>query len=112
MGEMLDECKRVSGSDAAFTWVPAEFLAEHEVQPWLHMPAWAPTGGQMGALLQTDVSRAVAAGLTFRPLADTIRDTLAWAETFPADHEWRAGLPREKEREVLAAWHEASVAAG
>lgn len=109
MGEMLEECKRVSGSDATFTWAPTAFLAEHEVMPWLHMPAWAPTSGEMGALLQTDVSKAVGDGLTFRPLADTTRDTLEWARSYPADHEWHAGLPREREREVLEAWHAAST---
>ena len=58
-----------------------------------------------------DCSRALAAGLSFRPLADTVRDTLDWARTFEPDHEWRAGLSREREREVLDAWHAASMAA-
>lgn len=50
-----------------------------------------------------DVSKAINAGLKFRPLEETVRDTLAWAQTRPADHEWRAGLTAEREAQVLAA---------
>ena len=51
--------------------------------------------------------RAVAKGLTFRPLADTARDTLAWFKTLPAERQAKlqAGISSEREREVLAAWH-------
>jgi 2'-hydroxyisoflavone reductase len=49
-------------------------------------------------MLDSDVSRALAAGLTFRPLADTVRDTLAHAETVDG-----VGLTPEREAELLAA---------
>ncbi len=49
--------------------------------------------------------QAIAAGLTFRPKGATARDTLAWDATRPADHDWKAGLPPEREAELLAAWH-------
>jgi 2'-hydroxyisoflavone reductase len=110
IGEVLDESKRVSGSDATFTWIPAEFLAENEVQPWQDLPDWIPDTDEFRGFSRVDCSRAVAAGLTFRPLADTVRDTLDWARTFEPDHEWRAGLSPEREQEVLEAWRAAFAA--
>ena len=102
MGEFLDACKRVTGSVAAFHWASAEFLAEHGVQPWSDMPVWIPDTEEDAGFSRIDVSRALGAGLKFRPLEDTIRDTIAWAETRPEDHEWRAGLNPDKERILLA----------
>ncbi|MBW8010413.1 MAG: hypothetical protein FVQ83_04105 [Chloroflexi bacterium] len=57
-------------------------------------------------LMQVNCGKAIAARLTFRPLAATIRDTLAWAGTRPDEHEWQAGLKREKEAEDLEAWRQ------
>jgi 2'-hydroxyisoflavone reductase len=102
MGEFLDACKRVAGSVAAFHWASAEFLAEHGVQPWSDMPVWIPDTEEDAGFSRIDVSRAIDAGLAFRPLEDTIRDTIAWVETRPEDHEWRAGLNPDKERILLA----------
>ena len=55
-------------------------------------------------------ARAIAAGLTFRPLAETVRATLDWLATRPADYAWKAGLTPERETETLAAWHAAQQA--
>lgn len=104
MGQLLDECKQTSGSDAIFTWINDEFLLAQGVAPWSEVPLWFPDSDNDVLAAQND--RAIAAGLTFRPLADTVRDTLEWASARPADVEWRAGLKPEREREVLRAWHE------
>jgi 2'-hydroxyisoflavone reductase len=101
LGAVLDTCKAVSGSDATFTWVDAEFLAAQEVAPWMGLPLWIP-----GEVQATDCSKAIADGLTFRPLPATVRDTLDWHAARPADYEWRAGLSREREAAVLKAWRE------
>lgn len=101
MGEFLDACKRVSGSVAAFHWASAEFLNEHGVQPWSDMPVWIPDTEEEAGFSRVDVSRAIHAGLKFRPLEDTIRDTIRWAELRPDDHEWRAGLNPAKEQILL-----------
>ena len=55
---------------------------------------------------QVSVAAAVQAGLTFRPLGDTARDTVQWWNSLPEERraQPRAGLPAEKEAEVLAAW--------
>jgi 2'-hydroxyisoflavone reductase len=99
-------------SDASLTWIPAEFLAEHEVMPWVHMPVWVPPEDEEhGGLGSVDASGALAAGLRFRPLAETMRDTAAWWAELPEERraEPRAGLPPEREAEVLAAWHAAEA---
>jgi 2'-hydroxyisoflavone reductase len=100
-GRMLETCRQVSGSDARFTWAAAEFLAENKVEAWSDLPVWVPDTPEDAGFSRVNVSKALAAGLTFRPLAETVRDTLAWAKTRPADHAWRAGLTAEREAELL-----------
>jgi len=102
-GAMLETCKEVSGSDATFHWASAEFLKGHNVEEWSNMPVWVPDNEESAGFSRVDVSKAINAGLMFRPLEETVRDTLVWANTRPADHPWRAGLTKEKEHEVLAA---------
>lgn len=101
IGEFLDACKRVSGSVGTFHWASADFLQEHEVTPWSDMPVWIPDTTEDAGFSRVDVSKAIGAGLKFRPLDDTIRATLQWAETRPEDHEWHAGLNPEKEKILL-----------
>ena len=110
MGELLETCRDVSGSGAELVWVDEDLLLEHGVGPWMELPLWLPATD--AALLQADVSRAVAAGLTFRPIADTVRDTLEWARgrddrgagTAAMGGTAGVGLAPERERELLAAW--------
>jgi 2'-hydroxyisoflavone reductase len=110
MGGMLTGIKDALGSDAAFVWVPADFLRQHDVNGWINMPAWVPSEGPSGGLLTRNNARAMARGLTFRPLAVTARDTLAWHRTRPAEEQLRvenagrAGITAAKEAEVLTAW--------
>jgi 2'-hydroxyisoflavone reductase len=96
-GEVLETCREVAGSDASFRWVPDSLLVEHEVGEWMELPMWVTSGDDEG-IHEADVSRAVAAGLKFRPLEETVRDALDLAETTPA-----AGLTQEREAELLAA---------
>jgi 2'-hydroxyisoflavone reductase len=106
MAQLLYGIKAVTTSDATFTWVPADFLAAQQVRPWSEMPVWAPPQGGMAGFMRIDCRKAYAAGLTFRPLADTARDTLTWYHQRPAaeQEKARAGLAPEKEKAVLAAW--------
>ncbi len=105
MGELLDVSKSVSGSDATFTWADQGFLAEQIVAAWSDMPCWIPTTMKAG-VGTVRVDRALARGLTFRPIAETIRDTLDWWKTLPETRtlNMRSGLTAERELEVLAAW--------
>jgi len=106
-GGMLDGIRGALGSDAEFTWVSTEFMAKHDVAPWGHMTNWVPPEGESAGMLQVSVEAALAQGLTFRPVADTARDTLAWWETLDEERRAapRAGLPADLEAEALAAWH-------
>ncbi len=106
MRRLLETCKEASGSDARLTWVSDEFLKAEGVGPWMEMPLWIPSDPETAGFSRIDCSRARAAGLTFRPLADTVRDTLGWAGTLAADHEPRAGMKPEREQELLRLWHE------
>jgi 2'-hydroxyisoflavone reductase len=95
--ELLETCREVSGSDACFEWVRAELLKAHEVGEWMELPLWI-ADPDAAAMHEVDVSRAVAAGLTFRPLEGTVRDTLEHAATVEG-----VGLTPEREAELLAA---------
>lgn len=103
IGRLLEVSKQVTGSNANFSWASVEFLAQNNVEPWSDLPVWLPSAGEDMGMLRADVSKAIDAGLKFRPLEETVRDTLEWAQTRPADHQWRAGLTAEREAEVLAA---------
>jgi 2'-hydroxyisoflavone reductase len=103
VGGMLEEMKDALNSNAKFTWVPADFLKQQKVEAWSDMPVWT---GEESGLARSSINRALAKGLTFRPLADTARDTLAWFKSQPADRQakLKAGLSPEREAEVLVAW--------
>ncbi len=95
---MLDAC---GAHDVV--WADERFLSEHEVQEWSDLPCWVPSTSEDFAAFQlVDVSRALAAGLTFRPLAETARDAPEWTA--------KAGLQPERESALLAAWAERAAA--
>jgi 2'-hydroxyisoflavone reductase len=98
--EILERSRAVSGSDAGWVCPPAAFLQENDVQPFSDLPLWVD-GPEYAGFFRADISRALAAGLQFRPLDETIAATLAWAMTRPVDHKWRSGLPIEREAELL-----------
>lgn len=105
--DVLDACNAAAGNKARLTWVPWRFLKQHEVAPWMELPMWVPTEEDPG-FGQMSNARALKAGLTFRPLVETARDTLAWLETLPDDRRARvrsSGLLPDKEQKLLAAWH-------
>ena len=100
-GTMLETCKQVSGSDAAFKWASVKFMEQHNVAPWSDMPAYLPDIGEDAGFACVSIAKAIAAGLTFRPLAETVADTIEWAKTRSAEHVWKAGLAAEREVELL-----------
>ncbi len=104
VGGMLEGIKTALGSDATFTWVPADFLEKQKVAPWTDMPVWVPPAGEEGGLGAVSIKKALAKGLTFRPLAVTARDTVAWFKAQPKERQkLKAGITPEREAEVLAA---------
>jgi 2'-hydroxyisoflavone reductase len=111
VGEMLETMKSAFSSDAKFTWVSADFLEAQKVAPWSDMPVWIPPRGEEAGANQVSNKRALATGLTSRPLPETARDTLAWFKKLPQDRQshLKAGLTPEREAEVLALWHKTNV---
>jgi 2'-hydroxyisoflavone reductase len=101
LGALLEACREVSGSDANFKWAPVEFLNQNNVAPWSDMPVWVPDTEEDAGFARTDISKAINAGLTFRPLEETVRDTIGWENTRSVEHEWKAGLKAEREQELL-----------
>jgi 2'-hydroxyisoflavone reductase len=78
MGELLAECARVTGGTAELRWVDPEPILAAGIEPWTDLPIWLPPGELYDTLHQGDVSKALAAGLRCRPVADTVADTWAW----------------------------------
>jgi len=108
MQAVLDESKSVSGSNASFTWVSEDFLLRENVSAWSEMPLWLPeqAAPHLTGFMFINCDKATAAGLTFRPLRDTVRDILTWYRTIRADEKLQAGIDAQKEQELLRKWHE------
>jgi len=75
-------------------------LVDWDVYP----PVWVDS--EWAGINQSNCQKAIKAGLVFRPLADTICDTLAWHNTRPADYELKSGIKPEQEQKLLQAWHQ------
>ncbi len=105
MGELLETCRAAAGVESRLEWIDEPFLAAHDVSGWTDMPVWLPeSDAGEDHFMNTPVARAVATGMRFTPLLQTVRDTLAWLRTRDAAHAWKAGLTEERERALLAAW--------
>ena len=100
---LFETCRDVAGSDAEPVWVDGDFLAAQEVGEWMELPLWLHDP-QYAGMLAVDPAAAFAAGLEARPLAETVRDTLAWLRSGEAPADPPAGLARAKEQTVLDAW--------
>ncbi len=107
MAEFLYGIAGVTTAPLSWSWVPREFLAEHGFRPYGEMPVWRPPTPGFEGFARFDLSREVAAGLTFRSLADTTAATLEYHHARPAERraQLRAGASAEAEAEVLRAWH-------
>src|SRR5689334_21943481 len=112
IAEMLYGVKAVTTAGAQFTWVPWELLQAQRVRPWTQMTVWQPPYGRTAGYQRRSAAKALAKGLTFRPLAVTAKDTLDWHKTRSPEEQAGTlegkinGLPMKREAEVLAAWKE------
>jgi 2'-hydroxyisoflavone reductase len=103
---LIHGIKAVTSTPSNFHWVDWDFLIEAGETPQGSLPFWQPPRGRYLNYGHMDSSRAIAKGLTFRPLAVIAKDTLDWHRTRPAEQQaaLRTGLSREREAELLAAW--------
>jgi 2'-hydroxyisoflavone reductase len=106
MGSLLAAAVAATGSDARLVWTPPEAIEATGIAPWTELPVWVPPDGEYAGLHQGDVSAALAAGLTCRPVEETVEDTWAWLQREgdpPAGSGRPAhGLDADRERMVLA----------
>ncbi|MEU9521396.1 SDR family oxidoreductase [Streptomyces sp. NPDC048224] len=109
MGGLLDACARATGGAAELRWTAPETVLAAGVEPWGRLPVWTPPGSDLHDALQgADVSRALATGLSCRPVGDTVADTWSWLRGIGGTAPQRpdrppVGLDPETEARILAA---------
>jgi 2'-hydroxyisoflavone reductase len=106
MGELMDTSRKVTGADTKLTWVDEDFLAKQLKPEEMNFAPWGPMRGEEAGGSLTGMQASADQGLKARPLEETVRDTLAWHETRPAERKaaLRSGLSPEKEAELLSAF--------
>ncbi|MFL1378434.1 NAD-dependent epimerase/dehydratase family protein [Nocardiopsis protaetiae] len=109
IGEFYQACVAATGADAEPLWITPERVAAAEVAPWSELPVWLPPGELHESLHDNDVSRAVAAGLRCRPIAETVADTWEWLVSIGGTAPQRpdrpaVGLPEGAEERLLAGY--------
>ena len=107
IGDLLELCLSVTGSTGTLRWTDPDALVAAGVEPWMDLPIWIPDADGHATMHGADVSRALAAGLTIRPLAETVADTWAWLQSIGGVAPQRPdrpplGLGSEREAELLA----------
>jgi len=105
MADMLTACREVTGSTAALEWVTDEqWLVEQGVRQWTELPLWRIYRGAWSV----DAERARHAGLTCRPIQETVADTWAWlgggAAAVEHERAGELGISAERERDILRLW--------
>ncbi len=109
LGQVLESCQQISQSDAHFTWVDEKLLIDEKVGAWSELPLWLPDSDpKYAGFDRVNCQKAISSGLTFLPLAETVRDTLEWDATRPAEvtANPKAGLKPAREAELLAAYNQ------
>jgi 2'-hydroxyisoflavone reductase len=101
MGALLDTCARVAGIAPHLVWLSDAQIEAAGLGAWIELPLWIPEKDD-AVIRAVDFRRALAAGLRFRPLAETVGDTLGWDRSRPRDVTLNAGLDREREAAALA----------
>jgi 2'-hydroxyisoflavone reductase len=98
MQKMLEEIREVSDSDAEFVWASEEFLEKQKVESWTDMPLWIPE--KYNGIFEVKNEKAINDGLKFRPLAETIKETLDWID-IRGNEPLKVGIQMEREQELL-----------
>lgn len=110
MGTLLNACRQATGGDAVLTWVDPAHVQRAGIEPWSELPIWLPPDDEYRGMHEANVEHAHAAGLSCRPVADTVNDTWAWLLSVDKQPSLRRDLPAPglepaKEGAALADWH-------
>jgi 2'-hydroxyisoflavone reductase len=109
-GRVIEACQKATSAKSTLTWLPTDFVAKQE---GLEFPIWAPYEGETKGFHTWSNAKAVKAGLRFRPVEETVKDTLAWFKTQEKLEKGRtrlAGPTAEVEGKALTAWKAAKPA--
>lgn len=109
INDLVEGCVNATNSSASLVPIPTDSLLNtYNVQPWTEIPVWVPAEGDYAGFCTRDITRALNAGLTHRPLSDTVKDTLAWYDslTVKQQEEFLKGLEPEQERAIIEQWKE------
>ncbi len=107
--DVLEQSRRTLNPETRITWIPHEFLLEQGLTQNSDLPFWVVPGGVYAGVWQGNSEKAAQAGLTHRPVEQSITDTHQWFQSQPVERreKLRAGFSAEREAEVLAAWRAA-----
>ena len=100
--ELLEACAAASTVPSRMVRIPVATLKEQHVEGWSDLPVWVPSGEGFDGISRVSTVHAVALGMRYRPLAQTVADTLRWAQNERGDAPLKAGLTPEREAELLA----------
>jgi len=105
MSDLLQTCCTVANQSSELVWVEDAFLVKQEVGAWIELPLWIPESDPLAdSFFNFRADGAIAEGLRFRSLEDTVRSTMNWSLTRSRSRKWRGGLDRERERALLSEW--------
>jgi 2'-hydroxyisoflavone reductase len=100
--ELISEIQTICQKKCKFIKADEKFLLDNEVTPFLDLPLWLPQTEDFIGLEQINGEKAIQAGMQFRPMRQTIEDTLAWITT--KSEPLKVGLSTEREEELIAKW--------
>lgn len=103
MFDFLNTCNAVTRAKASLVWVSEEFITSNDID---HIPMWTPRDWR--GIFEVNCTKAISAGLLFRPVEETIKNTLEWHATRPSDYTLKVGPKPDQERELLEKWRAAS----
>jgi 2'-hydroxyisoflavone reductase len=102
MGSLLVSCREAALSEATFVWVDEDFLLEHGVAPWKDLPLWVPSSNPaFTGFYNININKALKAGLSLRPLAKKVNDTLNWLKTERGGAKLKVGMDIATETSLL-----------
>jgi 2'-hydroxyisoflavone reductase len=113
MGEFLETCRKVTGSNAEIVWCDEKFLLDQSVAPWTEMPLWVPEQFPLEPELKepwkgaftVNIDKAIVSGLTFRPLEESLVEIYQWEKQRNlAEDDWKSGMRANREKELLEMW--------